>query len=154
MKIVEVMEDNPVCRTEKISSYAGNSTSSRQVEVNRCEIKRRTVRRAKPETSCKRIPSRLCAWQQCKEGRVECADEVLNGVEQVPVETCQLVPQEDCQQVGGICRTLVRRICKRPGRRKAASRRNNGRQRGGNVIQVGRRKRIQKGKRRRKVVKV
>ena len=149
MKIVEVVEDQPVCRTEKIDSCSGNSTDCRQVEVNRCHIERRTVRRARPQTRCERIPSTLCARQECKEGRVECSDEVVTGVEQVPVEDCQFHPQEGCQQGESGCKTIVRRICRRPRRRKIVCRRRNGGKKGGNRKQIsGRKKRIKTGRRR------
>ena len=152
MKIVEVMEDQPVCRTEKMDSCSANVTDCKQVDVNRCHIEERTVRRARPQTRCERIPSTLCARQECKEGRVECSDEVVTGVEQVPVENCQLIPQEVCQQVGGGCRSIVRRICRRPRRRKIVCRRRNGGQRGGNGRQVvGRRRGVLAGKRRKLV---
>jgi hypothetical protein len=151
MKIAEVMEDQPVCRTEKIDSCSSNSSDCREVEVNRCHIENRTVRRARPETRCERIPSKLCAQQKCKKGRVECSDEVVTGVEQVPVESCQFIPQQVCHQVEDSCRTIVRRICRRPMRRKIGCRRRNGGQKGGNGIQVvGRRKGTKTRSRKRK----
>ena len=92
-KIREVVEDKPVCRTEKVTSCPDNSTSCQLVSVNRCHIERRTVRKVQPETECERIPSKLCGMVKCRESRVECREEVITRVEQVPVESCQLQPQ-------------------------------------------------------------
>ena len=139
---MEVVEDHPVCRTEKIESCSGNSTSCRLVSVNRCHIESRAVRRAQPETRCERIPSKLCGMVKCREGRVECKDEVITRVEQVPVEACQFQPQEVCQQVEDSCRTIVRRICRRPRRRRKVCRRKNGERKGGNGSQGVRRRRV------------
>jgi hypothetical protein len=139
---MEVVEDHPVCRTKKIDSCSGNSTSCRLVSVNRCHIESRAVRRAQPETRCERIPSKLCGMVKCREGRVECKDEVITRVEQVPVEACQFLPQEVCQQVEDSCRTIVRRICRRPNRRRRVVRRRNGEQKEGKGFQGVQRKKV------------
>ena len=124
-KIQEVQEDKPVCRTEKIVSCSGNSTSCHLVPVNRCYIESSLVRKAQPETRCERIPSKVCGMVKCKKGRVECQEEVVTRVEDVPVESCQL--QEVCQEREDPCRTIVRRICRRArrGRRVCRKRNNN-----------------------------
>ena len=68
---------------------------------------------------------------RCREGRVECKDEVTTRVEQVPGEACQFKTQEVCQQVEDFCWTIVRRICRRPMRRRRVCRRKNSEQKGG-----------------------
>ena len=134
-KIREVVEDRPVCRAEKITSCPDNSTSCQLVSVNRCHIESRTVRKVQPETRCERIPSKLCGMVKCRKSRVECRKEVITKVEQVPVESCQLQPQEVCPEVEDRCRTVVRRICRRQRRRKKVFRRRNGAQRKMNCSQ-------------------
>ena len=55
-----VVEDRPVCRTERVESCLADS-SCRQIKVNRCHIERVTVRKGRPVTKCERIPRKLCA---------------------------------------------------------------------------------------------
>ena len=38
----------------------------REVEAMRCSIEKRTVRKAKPVSSCRRIPTKMCAKKKCK----------------------------------------------------------------------------------------
>ena len=55
-----VLEDRPVCRTERVESCLTDS-SCRQIKVNRCHIERVKVRKGRPVTKCERIPRQLCA---------------------------------------------------------------------------------------------
>ena len=118
-KIVEVEEDTPMCRTEKVESCTGNSTvSCRLVGVNRCNIETKLVRRARPESKCERVPSKVCGLVKCRKGRLECREEIVTKIEQLPVEKCQLLPQEECQKAGEACRSVVRKVCRKPGKRR------------------------------------
>ena len=55
-----VLEDRPVCRTERVESCLTDSTC-RLIKVNRCHIERVAVRKGRPVTKCERIPRKLCA---------------------------------------------------------------------------------------------
>lgn len=55
-----VLEDRPVCRTERVESCLADS-SCRLIKVNRCHIERVAVRKGRPVTKCERIPRKLCA---------------------------------------------------------------------------------------------
>ena len=62
-----VLEDRPVCRTERVESCltdspsSSSSSSCRLIKVNRCHIERVAVRKGRPVTKCERIPRKLCA---------------------------------------------------------------------------------------------
>merc|ERR1719419_1792990 len=67
-----VKEDYPSCTREKVHSCSvpqegeGDGESCRQVEVIRCHIEKREVKKARPVTKCQRVPVRLCAKLACK----------------------------------------------------------------------------------------
>ena len=66
-----VLEDRPVCRTERVESCLTDSASScRLIKVNRCHIERVAVRKGRPVTKCERIPRKLCAQVRNKLGVV------------------------------------------------------------------------------------
>ena len=70
-EIAEVLEDRPVCRTERVESCLTDSASScRLIKVNRCHIERVAVRKGRPVTKCERIPRKLCAQVRNKLGVV------------------------------------------------------------------------------------
>ena len=120
-EIAEVVEDRPVCRTERGESCS--SSSCRQIKVNRCEIQSVVVRKGRPVTECERVPRRYCGSVPCQEVREECGYEVVEVVERQPVETCSLQYHQqdlcvDSQEVGQ-CQLRLRRLCRRtPGRRR------------------------------------
>jgi len=122
----QVEEDFPECRREKVSScqdkvdteddsernnlVSPSSSNCRQVEVTRCQIQRRTVRKAKPVTRCQRLPTSLCAKRKCKQESTQCIRRVKMYREQRPEETCTLRPRRMCKGAG--CRTVVRKLCR------------------------------------------
>ena len=66
----QVEEDFPKCRKEKVTSCPGDdplSPGCREVEAVRCRIERRTVRKARPVTACRRLPINLCGRRKCKQ---------------------------------------------------------------------------------------
>ena len=73
-------EDYPRCKVEVV----------RDVEVMRCHIDKRKVRRAKPKTSCSRLPRKLCVKKACKEEKERCHLVVKMVREVRPEEKCKI----------------------------------------------------------------
>ena len=72
-----IEEDYPKCKVEVVRSCPANTRNDqenlinpkeecREVEVMRCSIMKRKVRRGRPESSCSRLPSRLRVKEKCK----------------------------------------------------------------------------------------
>merc|ERR1712127_843517 len=81
----------------------------REVQVMRCTIEKRTVRKAKPVTSCRRIPTKMCAKKKCKKVPRKCYETVKMLQEQRPEEKCILEPKRVCRGEG--CRKVTKREC-------------------------------------------
>ena len=70
-----MQEDFPRCRRETVTSCPQENlleAGCREVQVMRCTIEKRTVRKAKPVTSCRRIPRKMCAKKKCKKVNSPC----------------------------------------------------------------------------------
>ena len=121
-EIAEVVEDRPVCRTERVERCS-SSSSCREIKVNRCQIESVLVRKGRPVTECERVPRKYCGSVSCQERREECGYQLVERVEHHPVETCSLQYREedlcrDSQAGLGQCEVRVRRVCRRPARRR------------------------------------
>ena len=66
-EIATVLEDRPVCRTERVESCLADS-SCRLIKVNRCHVEKVSVRKGRPVTKCERIPRKLCAKVRADSG--------------------------------------------------------------------------------------
>merc|ERR1712059_204855 len=122
----KVEEDFPDCWKEKVSSCPETMDSDdasrrnnmvspsipdcRQVDVTRCKIGKRTVRKARPVTKCQRLPQSFCARKKCNQESTDCHRTIKMTKEQHPEETCTLKPRRIC--TGSGCRTLRRRECR------------------------------------------
>ena len=126
-EIAEVLEDRPVCRTERVESCL--ESSCRQVRVNRCHIESVLVRKGRPVTECERVPRKYCGQVPCEQSREECGHTTLQHLEKIPVETCSLQYRLQDLCVEGEeglaqCDVTVRTVCRRrAGRRRRMKRR-------------------------------
>ena len=86
MEYHDMEEDYPKCRRERVNTCTEEEQEEeqeeqeeqekqeekkegkrcREVEAMRCSIEKRTVRKAKPVSSCRRIPTKMCAKKKCK----------------------------------------------------------------------------------------
>merc|ERR1712226_705893 len=66
-----------------------------------CTKDRKRVKKYSPETECKKVPRELCGPSGCllKPGPEECFDRTETVVSEVPEETCNLEPQNECKHV-------------------------------------------------------
>ena len=77
MEYHDMEEDYPKCRRERVNTCTEEEQEKeneqkegkkrcREVEAMRCSIEKRTVRKAKPVSSCRRVPFNMCAKKKCK----------------------------------------------------------------------------------------
>ena len=86
---------------------AGNNTTCRDLLETECTTRYQPTRSAGGEekhvgiTACRRVPLTLCGDADCDyvEGAEECHDEVVAVVNDVPEESCDLVPNQICKAV-------------------------------------------------------
>jgi len=136
-KEIEVEEDNPVCKivTErKCHDDEGSSgLHDQDIEteediraqllgleekkctewpVKKCTLEKVFVTRTNPETSCSKISRNMCAASNCvlEKSEEKCQDESHNSVLNIPTESCDLEPQEDCNMET----VLVPRLVQKP----------------------------------------
>jgi len=95
-----IEEDVPKCKVETVKScptnttiVTSNLTKCREVEVMRCQIVKRKVRRGRPQSSCSRLPSKLCVKKICQEEEKEEEERCYLVVKMVK----QLRPEEECK---------------------------------------------------------
>ena len=97
MEYHDMEEDYPKCRRERVNTCTEQEQQEeqkqeeqekggkrcREVEAMRCSIEKRTVRKAKPVSSCRRIPTKMCAKKKCKKVTT------LTEVTLKPLKTCR-----------------------------------------------------------------
>ena len=115
--VYQVMEeDYPKCKVEVVKSCTYNTISGqdnlidpkeecREVEMMRCSIMKRKVRRGSPQSSCSRLPSKLCFKKKCKKEQEKC---YLVVKEVRPEEECQIRQKKMCKVTENGCMTRVR----------------------------------------------
>ena len=115
-----IEEDYPKCKVEVVRSCPTNTSTSgqdnlidpkeecREVEVMRCSIMKRKVRRGRPQSSCSRLPSKLCVKKKCKEEQEKCYLVVKMVREVRPEEECQIRQKIICKTPENGCMTRVR----------------------------------------------
>ena len=117
MVVREVEEDYPDCRVEMTRSCKDSGgkddllnavEACPQVEVKRCRIVKRKVRKAQPDTRCARVPSKTCVKKKCQLVKEKCEERVRVLAEFQPEESCTFLPRRVCQ---GGCRKIVWRVC-------------------------------------------
>ena len=120
----DIEEDYPKCKVELVSSCHTNTNNKatslvepmkkcRKVEVMRCQIATRKVRRGQQQSLCSRVPSLLCARKMCPTKQLKCYPAVKMVRQLRPEEFCHLTQRIVCQMAGGDgCRTRGRRICR------------------------------------------
>ena len=111
MVIKEVEEDYPDCKVEMVKSCSNSVNPGEacpKVEVKRCRIVKRIVRKAQPDTRCTRVPSKTCVKKKCQVGKEKCEEGVRVLEEFQPEESCTFLPRRVCQRG---CRSIVKRVC-------------------------------------------
>ena len=123
----DMEEDYPQCKVEVVRSCSSITSDEytnlvdpneecREVEVMRCHIGKRKVRRGRPHSSCSRLPSKLCAKRRCEQEEKKCYLMVKMVKEVRPEEECQVRKKRICQKSEeSDCRTRVRRVCRQTG---------------------------------------
>ena len=118
--VYQVMEeDYPKCKVEVVKSCSRNTISGqdnlidpkkecREVEVMRCSIMKRKVRRGRPQSSCSRLPSKLCVKKKCKKEQEKCYLVVKMVREVRPEEECKIGQKRLCKKTENGCMTRVR----------------------------------------------
>ena len=104
----DMEEDYPQCKVELVRSCS----NCRKVEVMRCHIMKRKVRRGKPQSYCSRLPSKLCVRRKCEEEEKKCYLTIKMVKEVRPEEKCKFRQKNRCQGEDAGCRTIVKRVCK------------------------------------------
>ena len=104
----DMEEDYPQCKVE----LARSCPNCRQLEVMRCHIMKRKVRRGKPQSYCSRLPSKLCVRRKCEEEEKKCYLTIKMVKEVRPEEKCKFRQKNRCQGEDAGCRTIVKRVCK------------------------------------------
>ena len=105
----DMEEDYPKCKVELVRSCPTNTRPEetnlvdpmeecREVEVMRCHIMKRKVRRGRPQSSCSRLPSKLCVKRKCEEEQVKCYLTVKMVKEVRPEEECKIRQRRICEQ--------------------------------------------------------
>merc|ERR1711935_20112 len=91
MQFMKQIEDKPRCE----------DISENNVMVKKCEVFKKTVRRARPVSKCKRTPRKLCYRKSCIERETSpeehCKMETKLIKEVRPKETCELKPETVCE---------------------------------------------------------
>ena len=122
MVFQDIEEDYPKCQVEMIKSCAESKEIDNlvdpdedcgEVEVTRCRIARRRVRKAQPDTQCERVPSKTCVKHKCEPAKNICEGTREMVKEFQPQESCTFTPRRVCEEgEGSACRTAVRRVCR------------------------------------------
>ena len=114
-----IEEDYPRCKVEVVRSCPTDASSEqenqivpnkecREVEVKRCSIMKRKVRHGRPESSCSRLPSKLCVKKKCKKEEKKCYLVVKMVREVRPEEECKIRHKKMCKVTENGCMTRVR----------------------------------------------
>ena len=122
MMYQDMEEDYPKCKVEMVKSCTESEERDnlidpdedcREVEVMRCHIAKRKVRKAQPDTRCERVPSKTCVKHKCAASQVKCEETVKMVKEFQPQESCTFSPRRVCQEdEESACRTAVTRVCR------------------------------------------
>ena len=122
MMYQDIEEDYPECKVEMIQSCTESEERDNlvdpdedcgEVEVTRCRIAKRKLRKAQPDTRCKRVPRKMCVKQKCETAEEKCEETVRMVKELQPHESCTITPRRVCQEgERSACRTAVRRVCR------------------------------------------
>ena len=130
-----MVEDHPECRTEQVercpdgdreelTNFVNVDRKCVKVDVTRCDIVKKTLRKAKAVHQCKRVPKKACIKYPCDESETqECRVTVKMHREERPEESCHLSPRRICQQQSGTSctRWKLRRTCRCETQEKSAN---------------------------------
>ena len=118
-----IEEDFPNCRTETVKSCRETLNTENlvepedncdTVEVNRCQIAKRKVRRAQPNTVCKRLPYKECLKENCGRQQEACRKITRLVRELQPEENCKFTPRKMCRSdQNSSCTGKVSRVCRK-----------------------------------------
>eukprot|EP00092_Neocalanus_flemingeri_P050301 GFUD01058103.1.p1 GENE.GFUD01058103.1~~GFUD01058103.1.p1 ORF type:complete len:390 (-),score=108.11 GFUD01058103.1:103-1272(-) len=126
----QVEDDVPHCETvyEELCTEQTDGYTATEVcdtwpkEV--CSVSKKENGKVKPITSCRLVPTEICAPASCgvKEGEEECYDKTITLIEENPYETCTLDPQRQCKFVAELvphikpvelCADVPKEVCNR-----------------------------------------
>ena len=114
-----IEEDYPKCKVEVVRSCSTNTSNDqenlinpkeecREVQVMRCSIVKRKVRHGRPESSCSRLPSKLCVKKRCNKEQKKCYLVVKMVREVRPEEKCKMRQKRICKKTEQGCMTRVK----------------------------------------------
>jgi len=122
-------EDQPVCElttqtkceltanqtntnNDVLPNFVNNVPNCVDWPVKKCRLEKKLVKKVKPETWCEKYSQNVCAPSNCiiSTGKRKCQDETKPLLTNIPVEDCQLEPQEDCRMET----VLVPRLVEKP----------------------------------------
>ncbi|XP_071745704.1 uncharacterized protein [Lepeophtheirus salmonis] len=77
--------------------------------VQSCKLETKTITKVHPETSCSKVPKKICVPSNCKmfPGEEICNQETRTQVQNIPEEACDLEPHENCQMESSLVPRLV-----------------------------------------------
>ena len=108
---VEVVRSCPSLTSDEYTNLVDPREECSEVEVMRCQILKRKVRRGRPYSSCSRLPIKLCAKRRCEQEEKKCYLMVKMVKEVRPEEECQLRKKRICHKPEeSDCRTRMRRV--------------------------------------------
>ena len=119
----EVEEDHPECRTEQVEKCTDNfqhpnfilppQKKCHKVDVRRCQIVKKIIKKAKPIHQCKRVPRKQCSKLPCFKDiqNTKCWTTIKMEKQVKPIEECEMVVKRICE-TGGVCRKKLRTDCK------------------------------------------
>jgi hypothetical protein len=126
----EVIDDIPDCQTVKeykcelVAKGYNTEEECKSWPVEKCNVRSELVKKITPETSCHKVPKKLCGPAGCAlvQGPQECIDKKEIVVVEVPEETCNLKPKKQCKSVTRLvpnlkpveeCTDVPKEVCSR-----------------------------------------
>lgn len=109
MKYLDVEEDYPVCE-EREEEECTDKEGCQNKPVVKCRVDKKTVRKGLPETSCERVPVKMCRKEKCE--KKKCQEKVVMQRSFNPREKCELKEQRVCEHTGPVtCRLVSKKYC-------------------------------------------
>merc|ERR1711892_400315 len=108
IQIAHYVEDDVAnCKTEEEKRCQDVTEGFKTVNkcdtwpVEKCTLEKMKVKKFTPETSCKKMPKKMCSPKGCgiKEGPVQCQDKVKTVIVDSPIEECDMEPLRTCKHI-------------------------------------------------------
>ena len=117
----EVEEDYPKCEIEMVKycnetfniehNDSNTNDKCRDVQVRRCQIVKRKVKKSQPNTRCERVPIKRCVTTKCEATQTQCEQSVKLVRDLQPQEMCSFTPRRECLK-DKECRTVKNKVCR------------------------------------------